>query len=897
MWLRTQLIQFHHKEIYMKYLTSLIILLGLGSIINAQSWVSSSAIIGDNDITIIQSKPSTNGSTVVFGFFTGTMQSEELITLSSNNGSRDYFVARFTRDGVVDWMHNLGSSVTDYLFGGIGADPDGNIYVSGGYKSYIKYSPSDSIISKGNFDTFLAKYDSLGNILYCKNVATSGLNVRPSMLRIDQTGNIILTGFFSDSVYFDSGLTLKSANAYDDYFYGVFDATTGDRIWVKQVQGIDNALSGRIFDATTTADAYYFTGMYAGTVDFGSQSLTSTDGTYDVHVFKTDLSGDIQWIRSIKGTVGENSYAITNDPDGNVFVAGYYDSPASLTVDSTSSETISAAASTGSDDIFIAKYSPDGILQWIRTNGSAGSDKVFDIDYYDNAVHVAGKFTDVMYWGGLELSTTGGLADQDMFYGSLDLDGNYRSARGYAGRNNSVEEAHSIFNGEDGLSTVIASNSDLLVLGSDFYTNPNKKYFVAVGNIGCTGDLALSLVSKTNANCYEACDGTIQLNAANGFGAPYMYSIDNGLTYQTNNALFTGVCEGDYQTLVLDNANCSATGPVVSITQPAKIETGSTAVDSISCYGLTDGIITLSGITGGTGAYAYSVDSGTTWSAAATLAGLMADTFYIAVKDANECVVYGDTVILSEPEQLVLNSVETDSALCNNESNGSITLDVSGGRLPYTVSADGGTSYPYSGMLLENLAGGDHVVYVKDNSGCVLEVGTVTVLEPDVLEILLHSKADITQEANGEIVVTAEGGTRPYTFTIDPVVTGTDSVFSFTAGQGGDYIVSVDDAHGCGPVSLATVTIVDYTGILSQELLESKIYPNPSSEFVTIETSVSGDNARLEMISLSGQVVLMREVHPSNGLLKETLNLSGMTPGSYMVRVNGQTLSSGILIK
>jgi len=216
MWSKTQPIQYHHKLRLMKYFSKILLLLAVSAVVNAQSWVSSSALIGDNDITIIQSKPSTNGSTVVFGFFLGTMRSEEGLVLTSNNGSRDYFVARFTKDGVVDWMNKLGGSVADYVLGGIAADAVGNIYVAGGYKNWIKYSPTDSIVSAGNFDAFLAKYDSLGNILFCKNMASGFYNVRPNMLRIGLSGNLLLSGFFTDSAYFDDGLTLYSNNAIDD---------------------------------------------------------------------------------------------------------------------------------------------------------------------------------------------------------------------------------------------------------------------------------------------------------------------------------------------------------------------------------------------------------------------------------------------------------------------------------------------------------------------------------------------------------------------------------------------------------------------------------------------------------------------------------------------------------
>jgi len=53
----------------------------------------------------------------------------------------------------------------------------------------------------------------------------------------------------------------------------------------------------------------------------------------------------------------------------------------------------------------------------------------------------------------------------------------------------------------------------------------------------------------------------------------------------------------------------------------------------------------------------------------------------------------------------------------------------------------------------------------------------------------------------------------------------------------------------------------------------------------------------LEVLSLTGQIVSSRKAFTNGGELFEVMDLGHVASGMYMLRVNGQTLKSGIIVK
>ena len=103
-----------------------------------------------------------------------------------------------------------------------------------------------------------------------------------------------------------------------------------------------------------------------GDSTFGPLAHRSAGGM-DCVLIKLDPEGRPLWLRSIGGSAIDRAYAVACDEQGNAYVTGHYESPDAL------ADNIKLP-NAGSYDLFVAKYSPEGRLLWIRTGGGPGYD-------------------------------------------------------------------------------------------------------------------------------------------------------------------------------------------------------------------------------------------------------------------------------------------------------------------------------------------------------------------------------------------------------------------------------------------------------------------------------------------------------------------------------------------
>jgi hypothetical protein len=174
-----------------------------------------------------------------------------------------------------------------------------------------------------------------------------------------------------------------------------------------------------------------------------------------------------------------------------------------------------------------------------------------------------------------------------------------------------------------------------------------------------------------------------------------------------------------YNTIVSDASGCSII-VINTLTQPNALVLNATPT-AISCFGANNGSIQAIG-SGGTAPLQYSID-GMTYASASNFTGLIAGTYVIFVKDANNCTT-SFTTSVGEPTLLTISAVGTT---VTNTNDGTITITANGGTSPYQYSIDG-INYS-ANTLFSNLTGGSYTCYVKDDNGCI---ATTTVILGDV---------------------------------------------------------------------------------------------------------------------------------------------------------------------
>jgi len=219
---------------------------------------------------------------------------------------------------------------------------------------------------------------------------------------------------------------------------------------------------------------------------------------------------------------------------------------------------------------------------------------------------------------------------------------------------------------------------------------------------------------------------------------------------------------------------------------------------NILCSGDTTGTITVDAC--GYGTLSYSVDLGLSYSDnGGIFTGLSAGIYAIAVKDSNNCTINGDTITITEPPALLMDSlVAPGLILCNGDMTAALEVYASGGTPALSYSIDSGATYS-SSNLFDSLLAGFYEILVKDSNNCVVGPSSVNIAEPAVLVVDAITVVDIlcNGDVDGEISVTASGGTGVISYSIDSGNTFINNNGLFTGLADGSYMVEVIDDNGC----------------------------------------------------------------------------------------------------
>ncbi len=335
-----------------------------------------------------------------------------------------------------------------------------------------------------------------------------------------------------------------------------------------------------------------------------------------------------------------------------------------------------------------------------------------------------------------------------------------------------------------GQTTQTASN---LGAGAFTVTLTDATGCVATANTTITQPTLLNLAFvKTNASCNGACNGSITLTGSGGTPG-YTYSI-NGGAFQVSNA-FTGLCAGAYNMVVRDANNCTTTIPV-TITQPAVVTLTLGTVTPSTC-GNNNGSITVTG-GGGTPALTYSI--GGAFQASNTFTGLAPGAYTITVRDINLCTQTVNATVIAQNAPIA-SLISVQNITCNGGNNGSVLIGAAGGTAPYTYSLNNNVTTQLSNNF-GFLTAGNYTATIRDANMCTSQVN-FTITQPTPVSFTqVASNITCNGLCNGQIVVTASGGTAPYQYSSNAGNTfqASNTLSGLCVGV---YDVVVRDQNGC----------------------------------------------------------------------------------------------------
>ena len=372
-----------------------------------------------------------------------------------NNVGGNIFLYKSDMLGNVIWARQYGLSSMPFPqtpIKDVITDANGNIFIYGYFQENATFGTT-TLTSAGATDLFISKLDPAGNVLWAKKFGNSGYDLGYNgALGIDNNGNVILGVRFQVSI--TVGTTNYSSAGAEDIVIIKFD-TDGNILWSNKFGG-----GGKDENQGVTVDALgnsYFTGNFAGTVTFGSTTLTAT-GTSDIYILKLSPSGTVLWAKKMNGSGADFGAGIEITDDGALYVTGSFmgtltfggfsvtsvtpsnvgvvlsklDSngnvlwveslgstldiyPVALAVkpdgnivlNGTYTGSSTAGSSVGSFDVFFAEYDATGTSIWIKGFGSAGGDLSYCLAIGpNNAIYGGGKFNGTIQFDSYTFTST-----------------------------------------------------------------------------------------------------------------------------------------------------------------------------------------------------------------------------------------------------------------------------------------------------------------------------------------------------------------------------------------------------------------------------------------------------------------------------------------------------------
>ncbi|MBI2268748.1 MAG: SBBP repeat-containing protein [Bacteroidetes bacterium] len=776
----------------------------------------------------------------------------------------DVFILKFSNSGIRLWATLYGGGNTDWG-NSIVTDNMGNVFVTGWTNSMMTvgnppqfptYNPGGGAYfqvpnSSGMMDLFILKFNNTGILLWATCYGGNEDEAGHSIV-VDNFGNVFITGVSgvfenpslnssSFPIYTPAGTYSQSYGGGSNYA-GVFNgdviilkfSNNGVRLWATFYGGKGNDYGYSI--ATDCSGNVFITGSTKSTdlptLSPGGNSYykSTLSGYSDAFILKFDNNGMRLWATYYGGSSAEYSLGllpsilargpaellthnnIQTDECGHLFVSfetGSSDIPVQFL-----SGAYFDGTSNGSNDIYLARFSNTGVLQWGTYFGGNGNDfrSPITLDNVGN-LFVGGEWTE--FNSAAVSNTTYPLANagvgtyfnnsfnggrDDMYIAKLGfkpessttLESEQHNPIGCNACNGKVKVtaqcdmpgiSYIWSTGRTVLNTAVTSDSISGLCAGNYWVevtsacgNKDTARF-SLSDINCGCSMSASIVENPSIKCFGATGGAI-VTVSNGPAGPYTYSWSNGtkaITSSVSNQA-TNLQAGTY-TVTVNTGSCVSVSTIVlsqptpllpKITQPVCAANLGTATASAS---------------GGFPPYLYTWSTGST---SPTATGLGLGAYSVTITDSKGCAS-SELTSIYEPMSV---STSSENIACTGYSYAGVTA--SGPTLySYTYSwSNGSTVGGNCGnpCLNKNLAAGTYTVTVTDGNGCTV-TRSVTITGSSAASATFTSPPVCLNQPSC-FTHTGSAGTHSWTIEAPVNVSGTTTNFCTTFLTAGTYSVT-----------------------------------------------------------------------------------------------------------
>lgn len=380
------------------------------------------------------------GDVYLAGYFNGSLGVDGQSFPSVGQGQ--YYLIKLDHQAPhhVLWHKLLGDGNNNGATIYVAVDKDDSVIIAGEVYSSIDFGGGSKMAPAGQDAAFVAKYDSQGQYKW-DHLFGNANGAQATSVAVDSQGNIILAGAWyggtldftttqlaSGGPGFAAGFTPDGANVWSTglstgsvtriaaapsaptavflagYFMNTltlgankFVSSGGRDVFVAKLDGggsiVTSAAYGSIAEdfaasiSVSAAGTVAIAGNYGATIDFGTGTLTPTDGDGFVAVFDSSLVP--AWSKGF-GAYG-NSH-VTLDPNGNTFLAGNTNSDVNFGA--------GVLKAVGTASTYLVKFDPTGGVLWNKLFGTQQViAQMIARDPSTGSVVIGGTFTGSLSFG------------------------------------------------------------------------------------------------------------------------------------------------------------------------------------------------------------------------------------------------------------------------------------------------------------------------------------------------------------------------------------------------------------------------------------------------------------------------------------------------------------------
>ncbi|WP_158561167.1 SBBP repeat-containing protein [Emticicia sp. C21] len=322
-----------------------------------------------------------SGNVFVTGSFQGTATFDNTSLIST--GKEDIFIAKYSSIGTLEWVRKAGG-VNEDIGVDLVTDASGNVYVTGNYEGGSIFG-SKIVSGFGDSDVFIVKYSAEGDYTWVKTFGGQSTD-NSKGIGIDASGAIYLTGNFKNTITI--GNTSLTSKGGVDIFFSKYNNVNDTWVWAKQIGGTNNDYINDI--AIDAQGSLWLGGGFQDIASFGSISLES-EGNYDIFLAQYNVNGNLLWVKRYGGERDEYIISLALDAQGNIYASGFFGGVINL------GKTL--LESFANNDMFFAKFKPNGMVEWAQSAGGVGEDYPTDVVVDPNGnMYVTGYFYDSIHF-------------------------------------------------------------------------------------------------------------------------------------------------------------------------------------------------------------------------------------------------------------------------------------------------------------------------------------------------------------------------------------------------------------------------------------------------------------------------------------------------------------------